>query len=452
MLDFDNLPTPTTNALQKESLHKIVSVLPHRRKRASRSSSSVVPVPSSLEKPSTQHAHLTATSRSSLHSRAFMAQECDRLVEVIEKVGARGISLVHSRILKDSVKDGRLECVVDSLVYQMKRGMIPVLGSVVEESEGGSLRVGKGRDAVLAVAEGFAKLANAAAAESEVLPAKLFLLNQGNGGVFNPESGTHIALLNLTEDLGPLMQSIARQQAGLTDQCQRTLSDLRLAKEVLASLGKLSPSSSAVLASIKDTSTGTASPLISNWITDRPMSGSKTSNSMSKSRIIPPTVLRTGLPIQTFKSLEGVDIPRLSALLESSFAKPLHKDAFFTRLSSCIDTIIIAGDYQGAVLVTREGPHSIAYLDKFAVHPKSQGLGIADILWKRLVETYPNLCWRSRSANPVNKWYFERSEGNVKFGDDGYWMMFWFGREYGIGKLKECRAVCEAIEASFGSK
>lgn len=57
--------------------------------------------------------------------------------------------------------------------------------------------------------------------------------------------------------------------------------------------------------------------------------------------------------------------------------------------------------------------------------PETQGMGVADILWKRLVKEYPDLFWRSRIDNPVNKWYFERSDGNFKLDDK--WMLFFYG-------------------------
>jgi amino-acid N-acetyltransferase len=37
-----------------------------------------------------------------------------------------------------------------------------------------------------------------------------------------------------------------------------------------------------------------------------------------------------------------------------------------------------------------------------------------------------DLVWRSRSDNPINKWYFERSSGHIRMGK---WVVFWCDAE-----------------------
>ena len=37
-----------------------------------------------------------------------------------------------------------------------------------------------------------------------------------------------------------------------------------------------------------------------------------------------------------------------------------------------------------------------------------------------------DLVWRSRSTNPVNKWYFERSSGHIRMDP---WVLFWCDAE-----------------------
>lgn len=63
---------------------------------------------------------------------------------------------------------------------------------------------------------------------------------------------------------------------------------------------------------------------------------------------------------------------------------------------------------------------------------------------------FVGVCWRSRSDNPVNKWYFERCDGSWKIPGTG-WTMFWTGR--GIveneQKWKDYVGVCENIPASL---
>jgi len=138
----------------------------------------------------------------------------------------------------------------------------------------------------------------------------------------------------------------------------------------------------------------------------------------------------------------------------------LDDASFYGRLEKNLDFVIVAGDYAGAVIVTKEycpgSATPITYLDKFSVLPRHQGDGTVDFLWVALHdETYglghpfsanPNggkegkgegqdLVWRSRSNNPVNKWYFERSSGHIRMGS---WVLFWCDAEKRL-KIEEGR-------------
>jgi amino-acid N-acetyltransferase len=152
-----------------------------------------------------------------------------------------------------------------------------------------------------------------------------------------------------------------------------------------------------------------------------------------------------------FTSLSELDPTKTTALLEQSFKRKLNEKSFYTRLEKSLDFVVIAGDYEGAAIVTNEPTSdsscTISYLDKFAVLPSHQGDGTVDFLWVALHdETYglghpfsvnPNggkqgrgegrdLVWRSRSDNPINKWYFERSSGHLRLGS---WVLFWCDTE-----------------------
>ncbi|KAJ3127138.1 Amino-acid acetyltransferase, mitochondrial [Nowakowskiella sp. JEL0407] len=187
-------------------------------------------------------------------------------------------------------------------------------------------------------------------------------------------------------------------------------------------LSKLSKKCSAVVCGIKDTEL-----LVSNLITDKPTRGI--------------TVLRHGVSLSFFSSLRGtekssdqkLDLQKLKRLLESSFGKELL-DGYWDRIDGKILSVIVAGDYDGAAIITEEGEsgvEKVVYLDKFAVDPRCQGTGVADIIWGE-VEKFKDLMWRSRMDNPVNKWYFDRSLGQIA-GEK--WRIFWRGE--GVGGLKE---------------
>ncbi|KAJ2378486.1 Amino-acid acetyltransferase, mitochondrial, partial [Coemansia sp. RSA 2611] len=152
------------------------------------------------------------------------------------------------------------------------------------------------------------------------------------------------------------------------------------------------------------------------------------------------TLLRHGFQIQRHNKVDSCNLPRLRGLLESSFKRTLDGGQYFDRLRALESAggieIIIAGDYQGAVIVTHEPlPSSdthLPYLDKFAVLPSAQGTGMADILWAQLRRACPSCMWRSRNDNGVNRWYFDRSNGHFrspapKPNETGTrWVFFWY--------------------------
>lgn len=202
-------------------------------------------------------------------------------------------------------------------------------------------------------------------------------------------------------------------------------------------------------------------PLIHNLLTDKPMISPSLPLSLSRpsptpTSSKPPTFLKNGIPVtiipdprthpwkppspgDTPLSLENdprINFPRLLDLIEDSFQRKLDVTAYLDRIRGRIAGIIIAGNYEGGAICTWEYPPSttsssnvqpVPYLDKFAVLTRSQGSGgVADIVWKLLTRTcFPEgVVWRSRSNNPVNKWYFERSRGMWKL-PGGLWTMFW---------------------------
>jgi amino-acid N-acetyltransferase len=227
------------------------------------------------------------------------------------------------------------------------------------------------------------------------------------------------------------------------------LSNLALAHTCLV---YMPPSSSAIMVNHR-----APSSLIGNLITNKPAVSSSVPHALLQgNRSLTsntPTLLRRGLSIKVVRGCSNIDKVKMTRLLEQSFGRVLDADAFYTRLEKTLDFAIIAGDYAGAAVVTKEASNTsssappIVYLDKFAVLPSHQGDGTVDFLWVALHdETYglglpfsvnvnggkegrgegQDLVWRSRSNNPINKWYFERSSGHVRMGD---WVLFWCDAE-----------------------
>ncbi|THC97717.1 hypothetical protein EYZ11_002823 [Aspergillus tanneri] len=234
-------------------------------------------------------------------------------------------------------------------------------------------------------------------------------------------------------------------------------------------------------------------PLIHNLLTDKPLLSSslpisrREALSGGRSSINAPsshtTFVKRGMPLTMIPNprvdvwtaqnrprlrLDDpiIDLPRLVHLIEDSFNRKLDVQDYLNRVNNRLAGLIIAGEYEGGAILTWELPpgvqddgteatqaRMVPYLDKFAVLKRSQGAGgVADIVFNAMVRScFPNgVCWRSRKDNPVNKWYFERSQGTWKLSDTN-WTMFWTtpGLPEDPQLFHDYEAVCRSIEPSW---
>ncbi|KAJ3368653.1 Amino-acid acetyltransferase, mitochondrial [Allomyces arbusculus] len=295
-----------------------------------------------------------------------------------------------------------------------------------------ALRVAEDPDAVLA---------------RRIKPVKLVVLNKADGGV-PPAPGARgvggrrgvraaagVPAVNLANDAESLR---ARLPAG-----SRAVRDLDL---VEAALSGMPATATAVVAAAADA--GWAA--VAHVLTDKPRPAASKGGS---SGAWPPTVIRAGPKVVVHTSTATLDKAKVVDLLESAFGRSLDVDTYFARLDTCLHAAVIAGDYAGAAIVTRESPGGgCMYLDKLAVHPRqTAGGGLVDVVWRGLREVCPKeLVWRSRGNNPVNAWYFDRADGMVKLGNlpEGEkcgWTVFWYGPE----RVDEYVEVARGVPASF---
>ncbi|GAA5989518.1 hypothetical protein JCM11641_005559 [Rhodosporidiobolus odoratus] len=329
----------------------------------------------------------------------------------------------------------------------IRRGEIPVIPPVALDANCFSLCV-SANDAVRAIASGLTDAEAAAGLRYEadarlkndvdLTPVRLMIINR-EGGIPSPARGgdPHLSI-NLSSEYEYIRDSFIWHNTHPT-----ALSNLALLRDCLAHLPR---TASAVLVSHRSPKS-----LIANLVTNRPALSPSLAHDLLPRRNMAhqPTIIRRGLPIRVCRSMSEVDEDALTHLLEASFGKTLDRQGFYDRLRRDLDFCIIAGDYQGVAIVTNEvlrsfsppygpveGAKPIAYLDKFAVLPSLQGDGTVDFLWGALRDESwglglldalnPNLggkqgqgiakdlVWRSRSNNPVNKWYFDRSTGFCK--------------------------------------
>jgi acetylglutamate kinase len=153
------------------------------------------------------------------------------------------------------------------------------------------------------------------------------------------------------------------------------------------------------------------------------------------------TLVRMGTPIVDLKGGGQLDQAKTTTLLERSFGKTL-KDGFFDRLGDA--DVHLGGDYT-AIAIVRSTTIGVDYLDKLALGPEAQGIGLGASMWNRLREQHPKMFWRSKPTNPVNKWYLSRADGMHR---DGEWLVFWYGLE-NHEEINACIAEALGQEATF---
>ncbi|CED84094.1 amino-acid n-acetyltransferase [Phaffia rhodozyma] len=298
-------------------------------------------------------------------------------------------------------------------------------------------------------------------------PYRLMLINREGGIPSYARQGLPHLTINLTSEYSFINQTFSSEW---NNSHPTALRNLHLSKECLQ---LMPPTASGIVVSYKS-----PMALIGNLITNKPAHSPSLPHALldSQKKLTPhtPTLIRLGLPIEIIRNPRGFDRVKMTTLLESSFKRKLNQEAFYKRLEKHLDFVLIAGDYAGAAIVTNEweegteladsGLPPISYLDKFAVLPSHQGAvsGTVDFLWSALrdetfgsglssaLNTTPgslagtlkgrDLVWRSRADNPVNKWYFERSDGFLRIGGEGgKWKMFWCDKEdlsHGLESMK----------------
>ncbi|KAG6832273.1 Amino-acid acetyltransferase, mitochondrial [Tricholoma furcatifolium] len=400
--------------------------------------------------------------------RSSAIEETMRVVMSLEKQGSRARPVLGAIVrlgpkpsegesLDDGIPPPESHTVVSDLIpirSALRAGEIPVIAPFALDSYCRSIRIdandviaGLSRGMVEAAAEDDSKRGDErddASEDVDLTPLRLMIINREGGVPSYARNGYPHLLINLESEYSHIHETFHEPWHHSNP---TALSNLSLARTCLA---YMPPTSSAIMVSHRSPSS-----LIGNLITNKPAVSSSLPHALLQGnrRLTPntPTLLRRGLPIQVIRDFADIDRAKMTTLLEHSFRRTLDQDAFYSRLEKTLDYVILAGDYAGAAIVTKEDcpgmEAPITYLDKFAVLPSHQGDGTVDFLWVALHdESYglglpfsanPNggrggkgegcdLVWRSRADNPVNKWYFERSTGHLR---KGSWVLFWCDAE-----------------------
>ena len=141
------------------------------------------------------------------------------------------------------------------------------------------------------------------------------------------------------------------------------------------------------------------------------------------------TLVKHGYKVDQFKQPDHQTQDHFRAIIESSFDGKLV-DNFFDNSNDL--QIFMTACKRATIAISNE--FNIPYMDKFGVIPEAKGEGLGAGIWHEMRKTYPQVFWRSRSSNPINKFYSSICEGCQKNSD---WHVFWIGiSDYTL--LKDC--------------
>lgn len=307
--------------------------------------------------------------------RRVFAQENLKLVEALQRVGARASSILGGVFEGDYLNKRRYKLVgkvrrvhLGAVEAAINAGSIPVIASLAETEGGQILNI----NADIAANELVARLK----------PYKIIFLT-GTGGLLD-EHGDTIPSINLSTEYAALMEAPWLH------------SGMRLKIQQIHDLLKKLPLSSSV-------SITKPAELAKELFTHR---GSG-------------TLLRLGEKVRRATRWKQLDLKRLRTLIESGFGRKLAPDYFRrTRLYRAY----VSEHYRAALLLTLE--NGLPHLDKFAVADDAQGEGLGRAAWLVMRGENDKLFWRSRPENPVNEFYADEADGVLK---GERWWFFWYG-------------------------
>lgn len=390
----------------------------------------------------------------------------------------------------DGSLTGRLEFSVPNLILMpLSNGIVPVVVPLAYDPVTSEEKLIVADDAVVFLIKELTRTGKQFLSVEKVI----FIDPLGGVPSIERKHGAHV-YVNLVQELNDIT---AELHLGFISPTEREIHLANL-RTMDRALGLLPPSATGLLTTPQIAALSSSrNPIIYNILTDRPIISPSLPVELKKTPIVETTIVRKGMPVILLKSKHGIDLikeakvgtidlSRLWDLIEDSFGRKLDVDHFLARVNGKVAGVIIAGDYEGAALITWEegdrrhktsneadeedartiiseldrinqaAEHNmykkVAYLDKFAVRRSSQGAsGVADIVFKTMVmELFPDeILWRSRKVNPVNKWYFERSKGTLKLPNSEF-CAFWTGSSTREAKrLNEYMEICSSIEPSW---
>ncbi|ODV68633.1 mitochondrial amino-acid acetyltransferase [Hyphopichia burtonii NRRL Y-1933] len=403
------------------------------------------------------------------HNESYMINQTNKIMNHLGKPEDDFHDLKTSMLRSTFSRNSHGEIKVDSLeliLIPLYQGIIPLVQPIVYDSESSLQTLGNSHDLLYA-------LCSSLLDRNDLLTIEKVVMIDPIGGIPSIERNqTSHVFINLSQEYSDIVSELF---IGFIDPDVRDLhvSNLRAMNNILSlassKSGRDDTTGIITTPHIMSINNDQLNPIIYNVLTDRAVISSSLPSSQGRTPQLSTSILKKGIDVTildadnyigefTFNNLvkDGlVDKDRMVHLINDSFGKELNASTYFERINESIATIVIVGDYDGAAIITWENiddstdsaafsSGKVAYLDKFAIAKKNQGLpGLADIIFKVILQSHSNeLIWRSRKNNPVNKWYFERCRGSISL-PDSQWKAFYTGEIFNkkIDKSKQRQQV-----------
>lgn len=362
---------------------------------------------------------------------------------------------------------------LEEVIIPLYQNFVPILQPLVFNSVSGIQEVANSSDIIHNLCQGLLKT------PQNLLTVEKVIMVEEKGGIPSVERNqTSHVFINLSQEYSDIVSElyIGFLHPSVRDLHIKNLGSMHLILSLINSQTHNDDTTGIITTpSIMALNNDKLNPILYNVLTDRPIISSSLPLSFKRTPQLSTSIIKKGIPVQVYDStnyckkftlnnlfLDTIDKERFLSLIEDSFGKPLNRKDYIDRINDALASVIILGDYDGAAIITYEtvNDRKIAYLDKFAIAKKNQGLsGLADIIFKLLVQNHSQeLVWRSRKLNPINKWYFERSRGSFVNGES-QWKIFYTGDIFDVAlsgkgvdmdeKLKEYSEICRRVVPSF---
>jgi bifunctional N-acetylglutamate synthase/kinase len=141
------------------------------------------------------------------------------------------------------------------------------------------------------------------------------------------------------------------------------------------------------------------------------------------------TLIKHGYSVNQHSLPDKAIEDQFKVIIESSFNGSLVENFFDQQDELCI---FMTSCKRATIAISTE--FVVPYMDKFGVIPEAKGEGLGAGIWHEMRKAYPQVFWRSRANNPINRFYTSICEGCQKQDE---WHIFWIGiSDYGV--LKDC--------------